>query len=98
VCVHHYAPLNGFIETSWGDRLRLKPTADGRQAVAFDQVAPGPALWLFFVDINLCTTDGPEPRPLTGVAVNGVALSAVVMVDGLPALGFALSADGRVVP
>lgn len=96
-CVHHFAPLQEWVTTSWGDRIRLQPGADDTLAATFSRVPVG-SQWLFVIDVRFCRNDGSEPRALAGVRVNGVELRQVLMVDEAPVLAFAIHDDGTITP
>jgi len=96
-CVHHFAPLQEWVTTSWGDRVRLQPVTGDVLAGTFSRVPIG-SQWLFIIDVRFCQDDGGEPRALTGVRVNGVELRRVLMVDDAPVLAFEVHGDGTITP
>jgi hypothetical protein len=96
-CAHHYAPAQYTVETSWGARAQL--ARDGGGAVFLGPAQTGRSLWIRVLDVTWCRVEPVSPVARRGVRVNSEELLTILPVDGqLPALGFTLAPDGRVVP
>jgi len=101
-CLHHFAPAQLQIATSWGATARLTPRGD-RVFAALLLNVPAPAgHWVSIVDIEFCNEDPRAPYITRGLQANGVTLTGIVEVQvgemTRRALAFQLDTDGRVTP
>ncbi|MEX2271517.1 MAG: hypothetical protein WD690_08610 [Vicinamibacterales bacterium] len=97
-CIHHFAPINLQVSTSWGASARLIPAPGGGGLRAALDAQPGD-YWLSIVDINFCGAPGIDtPSPASGVSVNNVVLTRSRVDNGRRVWLFGVSAKGDVRP